>query len=414
MGNKFLTNILSIVFCLLTLASVTLAQRAEDVVRPFIGFGGVGARSSGLAEAFSGVADDFSAMYYNPAGLANITWAEVTAGGSYYSVNNTTTTQGVGEGKSKINRNYIHTNSLAYVWPAYGMKFTLGIGYHNVAMMNRAFNIKAQTSMVGISEQTNEESHLGAYTIAAGYQLQKEISVGLSFHLYSGGDTYSTDQLFSFTQSDSSDQYIIDDSYSGIGATMGVLFAPKPYLRTGISLTIPKFLDVNESLDIISTGGHYTYDYQFQSPPEINLGQSVNIGNLMLVGNVTWKDWSLTRFRYRNNESVEFDVNNTLRNDYASVLEYAGGAELLLPVINLKLRGGVHYIPNYLKSSSTSGRTVYALGASLVLAQQFKIDLAYNLINWKEHYNNMYGIMHLNGTSDITTGISTVNFSYRF
>ncbi|OQX90055.1 MAG: hypothetical protein B6D65_00060 [candidate division Zixibacteria bacterium 4484_93] len=41
---------------------------------------GPGARSSGMAGAFLGVADDITAIYYNPAGLARLTGAEFGAG----------------------------------------------------------------------------------------------------------------------------------------------------------------------------------------------------------------------------------------------------------------------------------------------------------------------------------------------
>ncbi|MCH7529153.1 MAG: UPF0164 family protein, partial [Candidatus Marinimicrobia bacterium] len=51
-------------------------QTAVDAVRPFWGISSPGGRASGLAQAFTGVADDATAITFNPAGLAHLTAAE--------------------------------------------------------------------------------------------------------------------------------------------------------------------------------------------------------------------------------------------------------------------------------------------------------------------------------------------------
>ena len=43
-------------------------------------FAGVGVRAMGMGGAFAGVADDFTAIYWNPAGLAQIRQSEVYVG----------------------------------------------------------------------------------------------------------------------------------------------------------------------------------------------------------------------------------------------------------------------------------------------------------------------------------------------
>ena len=54
------------------------ADRASAQEERAIGnFAGVGVRAMGMGGAFAGVADDFTAMYWNPAGLAQMTNREV-------------------------------------------------------------------------------------------------------------------------------------------------------------------------------------------------------------------------------------------------------------------------------------------------------------------------------------------------
>src|SRR5512144_1772254 len=73
-----------VVLCLFLVGSTSsLAQFPEDALRlSFPGFG-VGARALGMGGAYNGVASDFSAIYWNPAGLAQMTRAEFSAGLSY-------------------------------------------------------------------------------------------------------------------------------------------------------------------------------------------------------------------------------------------------------------------------------------------------------------------------------------------
>ena len=44
---------------------------------------GVGARALGMGGAYTGVASDYSAIYWNPAGLAQMQYSEFSAGLSY-------------------------------------------------------------------------------------------------------------------------------------------------------------------------------------------------------------------------------------------------------------------------------------------------------------------------------------------
>jgi len=375
------------------------SQTEQDAVAPFIGLPGPGGRATGLAQAFTGVADDYSAVHYNPAGLAHITWAELSAGGTYYAFDNTYTTNKGQKIDANSSRNNFHTNSLGYVWPVYGLKFSLGVGYNTVALSDQAFTIQWQDS----SEYINEESVLGAYTIAGGYQLQKEISVGVSFHLFRGSNVYSSQFYVNNTESST---YEIDSRYTGVGLTAGLLWAPTDFLRTGFAFKSPKYLDVDETL-----GGSYSWNgnYQIQSPPELRLGQSVNLGNFLFAGTIAWKNWANSSITIPYNENLDIEVNHNIQEGFTSVTEWAVGGEYLIPGINIKLRGGLHHIPGYRDDESVGDKMVYSGGVSVVLSQQFKIDWGLSTANWTETSSQ-----NPENSADISNTWSTVNFAYRF
>lgn len=402
----------SIYFALLVVCLPVLmhAQTADDVVRPFIGLPAPGSRAEGLGQAYTAVSNDFTGAYYNPAGLATVTRAELYAGGTYVALDNSFTTNYGQPMTGSIKRTYFHISAAGYLYPVADTKFTMGLGYYASSMLDRAYNRR----MYMYREDTNEESALGAYTITGGYQLNKGLSVGMSLHFYSGNNTYNrsiADTLYNdFTS------YQISSNYSGIGFTFGILWSPANFSRTGISIRMPISLNVDDN----ETGKNISWNanYRIQSPISMSVGQALNLGPLMVTGNITWRDWSLSKFTDTNRTPlvnadtmrIEPIINNEIRSHFASgleALEYGGGGELLLPFINVKLRAGLRYVPGYRTDFPINDRWIRSAGASAVLAQQFKIDVSYSMASWKEHSSNQESA-HLNNTW------ATVAFSYRF
>lgn len=80
-----------IIGCFITIQSIVKAQVKEDILR-FSSQGlGVGARSLGLGTAYTSVANDFSAIYWNPAGLGQIQLNEFSVGLSHLSYGDNST-----------------------------------------------------------------------------------------------------------------------------------------------------------------------------------------------------------------------------------------------------------------------------------------------------------------------------------
>ena len=83
MNLRFANAIPASLIALLLVNFPLMAQDEVDAVRPFHGVGGPGSRAEGLGQAFTAIADNGTAIYYNPAGLAHITSMEIGIGLSH-------------------------------------------------------------------------------------------------------------------------------------------------------------------------------------------------------------------------------------------------------------------------------------------------------------------------------------------
>ena len=105
------------------------AQYAEDALR-FSQFGSsIGARSQGMGNTVVGIADDFTALFGNPAGLSQQKSYEFSAGLSRLGYNNNVTFFGK---KLTDDNNAINLNNLGIVYPIAtirgGLTFAFGFG----------------------------------------------------------------------------------------------------------------------------------------------------------------------------------------------------------------------------------------------------------------------------------------------
>ena len=118
-----------LIFAVVFLANTVFTQSEEDARRlSYLGLG-YGARALGLGTAFTGVANDYSAVYWNPAGLGQIGRNEVSLGLSHNSFGNDATAFGSTESFTNSSTN-LNALGLVYPFPVRkgSMVFALGYG----------------------------------------------------------------------------------------------------------------------------------------------------------------------------------------------------------------------------------------------------------------------------------------------
>jgi long-subunit fatty acid transport protein len=136
------------------LASVGFAQSSVDAVR----FGtpglGVGARALGMGGAYTGVANDYSALFWNPAGLAQLEHAEFSFGMSHLNYRDQSSYFNLSKSQS-ANSTTLNSLGLAFPVPVARGSLVFSFGY------NRESNYATGLSL----ERANVNSIIQNYAV---------------------------------------------------------------------------------------------------------------------------------------------------------------------------------------------------------------------------------------------------------
>ena len=337
---------------LLATASLT-GQYDSDAVRPFLGVGGPGSRANGMGQAFTGVADDATALYYNPAGLGHLIRAEFNLGFDHLSAASDVQGPNISLSSTAVITTTRLTN-VGLALPIPNSKLTLALGYHEVRAFDRRRDLTINSGEVSQREQFATEGNLGVYSLGMGYQVSPQFALGAAIDLLSGQSNYTewiTTQTGlgcgCGTESETkSSQYVqVEPDYRGVGLSLGLLFAPLPAWRLGLLLRTPQRIEVEETYTDETFDGTATIDYQTRSSYALRMGSSLSLGPILLSGDLFWFDYSQVRFKSGIWDSttiikdIDISINAALRANYTSTLGFALGTEVLLPRINVKLRG---------------------------------------------------------------------------
>ena len=111
------------------MAVVSVAQTPQEAIYFLHDENGVGIKAQSMGNAFVGVANDYSAIYWNPAGLTRLETSEIDGSLYHLKYNNTATYLG-----STIldDRTFtkLHSLGLAYKFPTSRGSFVLAFGYN--------------------------------------------------------------------------------------------------------------------------------------------------------------------------------------------------------------------------------------------------------------------------------------------
>lgn len=154
---------LGIAMLLIVVFSLSSAQYAEDVLRFSQYNNPVGARTLSMGGVAVGVADDFSALFANPAGLASIRDFEFSLGLSNLSFNNDT--KFFGSLTPSDNRS-TNLNSLGLVYPVATKRgsLTFAFGYGRVANFAGASAFSGYNTQSSIIESMTPGKNLNTMT----------------------------------------------------------------------------------------------------------------------------------------------------------------------------------------------------------------------------------------------------------
>jgi long-subunit fatty acid transport protein len=293
------------------------AQFPEDALRFATPGFGVGARSLGLGNAYTGVANDYSALYWNPAGLAQMDYGEFSFGLSHFNHKNTGTLYGASGSSSN---NATNLNALGLTFPVevrrgslvfgFGFQrqanFTTGLsfeGFNPVSSIIQAYApnggfypadmtlpeyllladidtttgrfISPITDSLTQAGEVLEGGGINHWSFGGAIDVAKNVSVGVTLSYATG--TYKYDRTYTETDTrhvwevnpDDLDQLTIDEfvesDIAGFGAKLGLMYRVPERFRFGLTVKMPVTYQIKEDFGTTATA---VFDDGFTAPSD--------------------------------------------------------------------------------------------------------------------------------------------------
>ncbi len=395
-----------------------LAQTADEALQ-YAQYGlNVGARSQGMGSISIGLANDFSALFTNPAGLAQLRDYEFSFGLSRLQNSNDVTFAGT---KMSSDNNATNLSNLGIVYPIAttqgSLTFAFGFGrtanYTSSATFG-GFNIQnSYVDVITSRDFLTPQNRKSILDNDIGYQLYladtlngylypnvtdsvsqivtflqgggmnhwsfggaldiaENLSLGISLNFASGSLSY--DRLY--RESDSKNIYSDFSSFtymqnlstdlSGFNMLFGLMYRQQGKFRAGITLRTPTHYDVTETFtetygSSFKSGNSYSFPFDPQD-------QSYKIITPMVLGagvSVTPIEWFTLGgdVEYTDWTELEFDSDNQkLKNEnmliktslLRSTTNLRGGGEVSLLNYGIKLRGGIIWNPSPYKQDANT------------------------------------------------------------
>ncbi|MBN2370135.1 MAG: outer membrane protein transport protein [Vicinamibacteria bacterium] len=299
----------------------------------------VGARAIAMGNAFTGIADDASAVHNNPAGLAflepNSAYVE-----AYGWVSFTKFTYGNGGATFKSNEKPIVPGAFG----AYGFgRFGVGVGYYvpygGGGTSYRDF-MKTGLELKGMAG-------FQAITASAAYKIAPNLSVGAGASMYAGLMENKAPQMITVPVTALAEYRNRYSGIAGYGWNAGILYKPTDEFNVGVNVSSPVNVEMTgeERIKIAALGMDATNNsmLELRIPWYYSVGAGYKpVSGLVLGATFCWMNWS---------DQKEVVITNTDNNMVARITTWyknsyrlSFGAEYEASR-KLTLRAGLKHLP---------------------------------------------------------------------
>lgn len=433
-------------------------QSAYDAIHITENEEGFGTRALAMGGAYTALANDYSGIYWNPAGLGSINktgiYAELShlqfSNDALYMGNLTSNNQGFTKLKSLgfvmplptsqgsfviaggFNRVLDYDDHLYFDWSG-DLPDGLEFGFQND---DGDFDWYPFDEDVYIQENVRSEGSLQRWSIGGALALSPNFTIGLTTSLMHGKEEYNLD----FSQFDDKNLYqilpgdfneysineILQSDYYAFNIKLGGIIDLNNMIKVGGVISLPSTYYVEEAHyrneDLFYDDGSYdsfdessgNFDYHVKTPYIFDAGIAFTNKLITLSASGRYRDWSQTRFEVSDFETNSQDYsdliseNNSLARDYDQVLEYRLGGEVALPGLNTKLRAGYTLIPSPLRDSNND-RTTYSAGVSFKIDDNVSLDISYLKRDWTRDSWDIYtpaGVHEIIETHKVLVGLT--------
>ncbi len=218
---------------------------------------------------------------------------------------------------------------------------------------------------------------------------------------------------------------------SGYDFKIGLIYQLKKLGRFGITIQTPKVYTIDETFRTQASSyfESASYDLDQAAYPELkskydvvtpfvfSLGGSVNVSGLIASVDVSFQDYSETKFENAQGDVYESDlnaINRDIKNSLRSALNYNLGAEYTFAELGLRVRGGYFLQQSpYKADPSSHNRTYLTGGLGFIIEESLALDVAY-AHGWWDTYTDNYGSGESRVFQHIQNDNYVLSFNYRF
>ena len=386
-----------------------------------------GARAMAMAGAFTGIANDPSAVYYNPAGLTNLYGTHFMGGVTFIAPSFSFT--GAGSGEKTDGESKVFTPFNVYITHRINEKWAVGLGVNNQYGLGTEWDETWEGRYLAVD--TEIKTFYFSPAVAFKPSEKFSIGVGLTYVLADvkivkmGQHPLGADDYKVTLKGD-------DDSF---GFSAGIMVKPIDKLSLGLSYRSENSYDMEG--DASSDPATFTYpgvgEFAFPNGPitaPLTTPQNITFGvgympdSKWTIGAdfqyVGWESYDKLEITFEDYDTDPFtagnqNVSSTPRNYENSFIVRAGAEYILSPKV--ALRGGLLYDNNPVKDEYVeptlpdADRIGINLGFGYEPVKNFKIDVAYLFLmfNDREVDNSVFGF---NGKYESHAHLFGLDFSY--
>jgi long-subunit fatty acid transport protein len=275
--------------------AAALSTAGAEVTGELVSLGkktGVGARAISLGEAFTAVADDYSALYYNAAGMTQLSRSEVAANLSYGYIQNDATLGGGSPASANLETTKL--NALTMVLTD-GGRWALGLGYY----VPVSFDDPLLYRDAGGSEYLYDgQGQMDHYRLGLAYMVSEQVSLGLAATAVSG-----TEQLE--IQDGNTARYL--EEYTGYNLEPSFLIHLSDMFSVGGSAVVMEQLQLEDTYQ--EKGGNpLESQYDIHHPFQAKLGMAFQSGLTQVSFDWHGDFWSSYSYNSAGEAFVRHDV----------------------------------------------------------------------------------------------------------
>jgi len=294
---------------------------------------GAGARATGTGGAFIAIADDATAISYNPAGLAQLLRPEASVVAQGYA--RSLTFQGFTGQVSGSPTTFEDTTnkdrgaalsfaSLAVPWKVDGRNVVFLMSYQRIfdfsysSAVDYLAEANGGLTTQGINQQVRQSGGVNLYSMGLGAELTARILVGVSVNAWQGASEFT-----SYSQRTTSGINQIFDSdlrqassFRGVDATLGVIWRSQ-WLNAGVVYRTPftaRYVFTDTTTTVDSTSGNLSHQAGQATGANIDWPETLGVGLGLHLGPrwLAMADWSRTpwsKARFRDSGTTLDGVN---------------------------------------------------------------------------------------------------------